>query len=275
MGQFASFPTIWGLPPAVVEETRCQAEGADSCHYRLRWTNPVSNVRIPLGALVGALLGVAIAALGHAAAHGRRSARPRRRRARGRLGDGAQGARDEGRVAPVPEPRPRADAERARGALPGAPPREGRARAPGGGPHPPAHRAHRPARRGERQARAVALAAAGARPAEDRVLREREPRAAHAADADAALGRGPRAPRRPLARGAPLRRRARAVRGAAAPADQHAARALEGRGREGPAALREDRAVRLPRHARAPVPARRRGPRGEGARRGRARRAAW
>ena len=36
-GQFQSFPTIWGLPPARAHEESCQAEGAECCRYRFEW----------------------------------------------------------------------------------------------------------------------------------------------------------------------------------------------------------------------------------------------
>jgi len=55
MGQFASFPTIWGLPPAEVQEETCQVNGSDACRYRLRWVEPPT----AWGRYAGLMLGVA------------------------------------------------------------------------------------------------------------------------------------------------------------------------------------------------------------------------
>jgi signal transduction histidine kinase len=38
--QFATFPTIWGLPLAEVKETHCQLDGAPACRYVMKWHNP-------------------------------------------------------------------------------------------------------------------------------------------------------------------------------------------------------------------------------------------
>jgi signal transduction histidine kinase len=54
MGQFASFPTIWGLPPAEVQEDTCQVNGADACRYRVRWMEPPT----AWGRYVGLVLGI-------------------------------------------------------------------------------------------------------------------------------------------------------------------------------------------------------------------------
>ncbi len=35
--QFAALPTLWGLPPARIEEESCTAHGDDACVYRLQW----------------------------------------------------------------------------------------------------------------------------------------------------------------------------------------------------------------------------------------------
>jgi signal transduction histidine kinase len=40
MANFASLTTIWGLPPAEVEEKQCQVLGAPCCEYHLRWLAP-------------------------------------------------------------------------------------------------------------------------------------------------------------------------------------------------------------------------------------------
>ena len=39
-GIYSAIPTIWGLPPARVEETKCQFEGDDYCEFDVRWRNP-------------------------------------------------------------------------------------------------------------------------------------------------------------------------------------------------------------------------------------------
>ena len=75
-GQFSSFPTIWGLPPASIKERQCQVDGAADCVYQLTWLpnfKPV--VPATIGAAIGALGGVAVHALttyglGHATAFG-------------------------------------------------------------------------------------------------------------------------------------------------------------------------------------------------------------
>jgi signal transduction histidine kinase len=64
MGQFASFPTIWGLPPAEVSESQCQVQGADCCRYHLRWMDPLPMWGRYTGLLVGAVGGVGASMLG-------------------------------------------------------------------------------------------------------------------------------------------------------------------------------------------------------------------
>ncbi len=64
MGQFASFPTIWGLPPAEVSESQCQVQGADCCRYHLRWMDPLPMWGRYSGLLVGAVGGVGASMLG-------------------------------------------------------------------------------------------------------------------------------------------------------------------------------------------------------------------
>jgi signal transduction histidine kinase len=52
--QLAAGPTIWALPPAQVDETACQANGAESCRYELKWVE-----RAPWrGTLVGIIGGL-------------------------------------------------------------------------------------------------------------------------------------------------------------------------------------------------------------------------
>lgn len=57
--QLASGPTIWALPPAQVDELACQAHGAESCRYQVRWVE-----RAPWrGTLVGIVAGLLLAML--------------------------------------------------------------------------------------------------------------------------------------------------------------------------------------------------------------------
>ncbi|MET0404896.1 MAG: sensor histidine kinase, partial [Cystobacter sp.] len=69
MGQFASFPTIWGLPPAEVTESQCQVMGADVCRYHLHWTDPLPMWGRYTGLLLGIVAGVgtSMVGLGHPA----------------------------------------------------------------------------------------------------------------------------------------------------------------------------------------------------------------
>ncbi len=39
-GIYSAIPTIWGLPPAQVTETRCQFHGAQFCEFEVHWKNP-------------------------------------------------------------------------------------------------------------------------------------------------------------------------------------------------------------------------------------------
>lgn len=63
MGQFASFPTIWGLPPAEVTESECQVRGDAVCRYHLRWSSPPTM----LGRYIGLLTGVCSGVVAHLA----------------------------------------------------------------------------------------------------------------------------------------------------------------------------------------------------------------
>ncbi len=56
MGQFESFPTIWGLPPARARKISCQVQGADESVYELQWLNPASHVKTLLTGLISGLL---------------------------------------------------------------------------------------------------------------------------------------------------------------------------------------------------------------------------
>ncbi|WP_205522747.1 ATP-binding protein [Myxococcus eversor] len=64
MGQFASFPTIWGLAPAEVRELECQVHGAPACRYHLTWTDPPSLWGHHLGLVLGTVCGLAASAAG-------------------------------------------------------------------------------------------------------------------------------------------------------------------------------------------------------------------
>ncbi|QSQ27859.1 response regulator [Pyxidicoccus parkwayensis] len=64
MGQFASIPTIWGLPPAEVKELECQVTGAKACRYHLTWTDPLTQWGHHLGLMLGTVGGLAASALG-------------------------------------------------------------------------------------------------------------------------------------------------------------------------------------------------------------------
>lgn len=59
MGQFSSFPMIWGLPPAQVIELQCQVTGATCCRYHVTWHSPIRAWRQLAGAAVGASIGLA------------------------------------------------------------------------------------------------------------------------------------------------------------------------------------------------------------------------
>jgi signal transduction histidine kinase len=61
--QFASVPTIWGLPRAEVVETQCQVLGAPSCRYELRWHSPRRRWRRWLGAILGGATGFGLSRL--------------------------------------------------------------------------------------------------------------------------------------------------------------------------------------------------------------------
>lgn len=63
MAQFASIPTIWGLPPAQASEINCQVKGADCCRYHLTWVRPVRRWKGVTGSLLGLACGAGVAAL--------------------------------------------------------------------------------------------------------------------------------------------------------------------------------------------------------------------
>jgi PAS domain S-box-containing protein len=41
-GIYTGIPTIWNLPPAILDETKCQFEGDDCCEYHLKWVKRYS-----------------------------------------------------------------------------------------------------------------------------------------------------------------------------------------------------------------------------------------
>ncbi len=58
--QIAAGPTLWGLPPARVDESRCQAQGAESCRYEVRWVERAPWTGVTLGLLAGGALALAL-----------------------------------------------------------------------------------------------------------------------------------------------------------------------------------------------------------------------
>lgn len=56
-GQLVAVPQAFGLPPAEMEETKCQVRGDDCCQYRVRWRHP------PAMHLIGLALGLALGGL--------------------------------------------------------------------------------------------------------------------------------------------------------------------------------------------------------------------
>jgi hypothetical protein len=54
----SAIPTLWRLPPAIVNETECQQRGADRCLYHIHWVERISWWPLPTGAACGALLGL-------------------------------------------------------------------------------------------------------------------------------------------------------------------------------------------------------------------------
>lgn len=45
-GIYSALATLWGVPPARVQETRCQFDGDDYCEFHLRWQNPTMAFRL-------------------------------------------------------------------------------------------------------------------------------------------------------------------------------------------------------------------------------------
>jgi len=54
--QIAAGPTVWNLPPAVIEEAECQAHGGDRCVYQLTWVEPTRWWKAAFGGAVVAAL---------------------------------------------------------------------------------------------------------------------------------------------------------------------------------------------------------------------------
>lgn len=54
--QIGAGPTIWGLPPARIEENECQARGGDCCRYHVRWVERPSMRGLLLGLAIGGAL---------------------------------------------------------------------------------------------------------------------------------------------------------------------------------------------------------------------------
>jgi hypothetical protein len=51
-GIYSGIPTVWNLPPAILEETRCFFKGDDYCEYHLKWQKRFSLKETLLGILV-------------------------------------------------------------------------------------------------------------------------------------------------------------------------------------------------------------------------------
>ena len=51
---------LWGLPPARVDESRCQAQGAESCRYEVRWVERAPWTGVTLGLVAGGALALAL-----------------------------------------------------------------------------------------------------------------------------------------------------------------------------------------------------------------------
>jgi signal transduction histidine kinase len=58
--QLAAGPTLWGLPPALVEERECQLRGHGRCLYRVRWAQRVGLWGLAAGLAVGLGAGLAL-----------------------------------------------------------------------------------------------------------------------------------------------------------------------------------------------------------------------
>jgi signal transduction histidine kinase len=54
--QIAAGPTLWGLPPARLEERECQSRGGESCRYDVRWVERASIRGLLTGLFVGGVI---------------------------------------------------------------------------------------------------------------------------------------------------------------------------------------------------------------------------
>ena len=52
----SAIPTLWRLPPAIINETECQQRGGERCLYHIHWVERLSWWPLPAGAVAGALL---------------------------------------------------------------------------------------------------------------------------------------------------------------------------------------------------------------------------
>ncbi|MDX2018712.1 MAG: protein kinase [Deltaproteobacteria bacterium] len=50
----SAIPTLWRLPPAIINETECQQRGGERCLYHIHWVETLSWWPLPAGAAVGA-----------------------------------------------------------------------------------------------------------------------------------------------------------------------------------------------------------------------------
>lgn len=51
----SAIPTLWRLPPAIINEVECQQRGGERCLYHIHWVERVSWWPLPAGAAMGAL----------------------------------------------------------------------------------------------------------------------------------------------------------------------------------------------------------------------------
>jgi response regulator RpfG family c-di-GMP phosphodiesterase/signal transduction histidine kinase len=65
LGQFESFPTIWGLPLARSRELTCQVHGAPDCTYQFVWVTRSRTSMTVFAAFLGAVLAFAVHRLLH------------------------------------------------------------------------------------------------------------------------------------------------------------------------------------------------------------------
>ncbi len=62
-GNCRALPTIWGQPPAKVEDIKCLAWGDDCCEYEITWTEPLSHGWLLAFTLLGAMVATTIVVL--------------------------------------------------------------------------------------------------------------------------------------------------------------------------------------------------------------------